>query len=70
VLYSREFPYAPQVLESNNVRYVPESLGVYFATDISDSGIERLRFLPDDMMARDIVVRSGTAYVLAVGARV
>jgi len=67
VLYICEYPYTRQPSEVNGTRHVPESVGIYFATSITDDGIQRMEFLADDLMPRDIVVRDDTAYVLAVG---
>jgi hypothetical protein len=67
VLYSCNYPYTRQASEVNGTRHVPESLGLYFADEITDGGIERLDIAPDDMMPRDVVVRDHRAYVLFVG---
>ncbi len=67
VLYLCSFPRRRQPIETNDFRFVPETLGLYHATGFADGEIERLDFLPSDMMARDLVVRDDVAYILAVG---
>jgi len=70
VLYLCSFPNRRDPIDTNDFRFVPETLGVYYATAIADGEIQRLDFLPSGMMGRDIVVRDDVAYVLAVGSEI